>query len=124
MELKGIGICSQDFHQELSPNSALPNQITAKFRLQPSFAPQASNYSTNPLDKSAIQRLTSVIDFEGADDVVTVDLGMYPLLLGPDAGVVRPGDLSYAGVERKAQVLAIILLESVEIMADAEEVFG
>lgn len=61
------------------------------------------------------------VPLEGADDVVVVDLGQNPFLLGPDAGAVRPARGADARVEEGSPVVAVELLEGVHIMLDVEE---
>lgn len=64
------------------------------------------------------------VTFEGADDVVAVDLRQDPLFFAPDAGAVGPGGLADAGVEEVAPVLAVVVLEGGHVVLDVEEAAG
>lgn len=61
------------------------------------------------------------VTLEGADDVVAVNLGQDPLLLGPDAGAVGPRGLADAGVEEFAPVPAVVFFQGGHIVLDVEE---
>lgn len=52
------------------------------------------------------------VALEEGDDVFAIDLGEHPLLLGPDAGAIRPGGVADAGVKERAPVGAGEFLQS------------
>ena len=64
------------------------------------------------------------VAFEGANDVVGVDLRENPLLLAPHAGTVRPRRPPHARVEERAPVRAVEPRECLHVVLHVEEPAG